>query len=190
LVDQSIPQNPEIQKLVKHWRTPFEKYVKAVIGEAIDDFDQTLCQRGECTIGNLITDAMLKSRNESDVNAALINAGGIRAGLIKGNITRESINTILPFENFLVDIEMTGQNVTDMLESVVSRWKNKLSGKRVTSFIQVSGIRFKYDSSIMFYDRVLEVQIRNPKTEEFERIDLGKTYKIVTVNFLSDGGDG
>ncbi|CAI2172712.1 10956_t:CDS:2 [Funneliformis geosporum] len=133
LVDQSIPQDPEVQKLVKQWREPFDKYVKMVIGEAEDDYDQLNCQRGECTMGNLITDAMLESRNNSDVHAAFMNAGGIRAGLLKGNITRENVVTVLPFDNSLVEIKMTGQNVTDMLESVVSRWENKLSRKKITN---------------------------------------------------------
>ncbi|CAG8667965.1 7670_t:CDS:2 [Funneliformis mosseae] len=188
LVDQSIPQDPGVLELVKKWREPFDKYVKIVIGKAKDDFNQLNCQRGECTMGNLITDAMLESRNNS--HAALMNAGGIRASLLKGNITRENVITVLPFENSLVEIEMTGQNITDMLEGVVSRWENKLSRKKITSFIQVSGIRFTYDSSRMMYDRVLEVKIRNPKTRKFESINLSEPYKILTNDFISNTGDG
>jgi 2',3'-cyclic-nucleotide 2'-phosphodiesterase (5'-nucleotidase family) len=139
-------------------------------------------------MGNLVADAMLVSRNES--NAAIMNAGGIRAGLLKGNITLANINTILPFKNFIVEIKMTGQNVTDMLESVVSRYKNKISKKPITSFIQVSGIRFKYDSTKVIYNRVTDIIIRNPETELFEFIDSNKVYKILTVDFVSNTGDG
>ncbi|CAG8577893.1 5'-nucleotidase [Rhizophagus irregularis DAOM 181602=DAOM 197198] len=188
LVDQSVTQDSKVLDLVEKWRAPFDDYVKTVIGTADDEFVQSTCQQEECSIGNLVTDAMLVSRNES--NAALVNAGGLRAGLFKGNITLADINTVLPFKNFLVEIKMTGQNVTDMLESVVGRYKNKISNKTVTSFIQVSGIRFKYDSTKLIYNRVTDVKIRNPKTGIFEFIDSNSIYKILTNDFVSNTGDG
>jgi 2',3'-cyclic-nucleotide 2'-phosphodiesterase (5'-nucleotidase family) len=138
-------------------------------------------------MGNLITDAMIASRNHA--NAALINSGSIRAGLLRGNITLANIFTVLPFENYLVEISLTGKNITDMLEGVVSRWKNKISKERITSFIQVSGLRFKYNSTKPIYDRISEIQISNTGGI-FEFINLNKTYKIVTDDFVSHGGDG
>jgi len=190
LVDQSISQDREIQNLVEKWREPFESYTKKIIGVAAGEFDQSTCQIEECSMGNLITDAMLASRNpKKDVNAAIFNSGGIRAGLLKGNITLANILTILPFENSLVEINMTGQNITDMLEGVVSRWRNIVSHRRITSFIQVSGIRFKYNSTKSVYNRILDVKIRNPNGI-FDPITLNKTYKIVTNDFVSHAGDG
>jgi len=142
-------------------------------------------------MGNLVTDAMLllPRSPKNDVNAAIMNSGGIRAGLLKGNITLADILTILPFENSLVEIKMTGQNITDMLESVVSRWRNIVSHKRVTGFIQVSGLRFKYNSTRPVYDRILDVNISNTNGI-FEPITLNKTYKIVTDDFVAHTGDG
>ncbi|CAG8738206.1 6001_t:CDS:2, partial [Ambispora leptoticha] len=191
LVDQSIPQDPKIADLVKQWREPFDQYTKTVIGKASAPFDQLSCQRSECTMGSLVLDSFLWSqRKTSKVNAAFLNSGGIRAGLMEGNITRENIITILPFSNAMVILDMSGQNITDMLESATGRWKNIISGKRVTSFIQLSGIRFKYDSSKPVFNRVLEVNIQNSDTEIFEPLDLKKIYKIVTVDFIANTGDG
>ncbi|CAG8506425.1 18614_t:CDS:2 [Dentiscutata erythropus] len=191
LVNQSIPQDPEIAELVKQWREPFDKYTKTVIGNAIAPFYQSSCQKTECTMGNLVLDSFLWSQRKiSKVNAAIMNAGGIRSGLMKGNITRENILTILPFSNSMVILDMSGQNITDLLESATGRWKNIISGKKVTSFIQLSGIRFKYDSSKPIFKRVLEVSIQNHDTEVFESLDLKKIYKIVTVDFVANTGDG
>ncbi|GBC07110.1 hypothetical protein RclHR1_07260001 [Rhizophagus clarus] len=188
LVDQSIAQDPNVQDLVEKWRAPFDNYIKKVIGVSDGDFDQVTCQQEECSMGNLVADAMLVTRNES--NAAIINSGGIRSGILKGNITLADVNTILPFKNFLVEIDMTGQNITDMLESAVGRYKNKISKKAVTSFVQVSGIRFKYDSSKLIYNRITSITIRNPKTGLFELIDSNEIYKIVTIDFITNTGDG
>ncbi|RIB16001.1 Metallo-dependent phosphatase-like protein [Gigaspora rosea] len=191
LVDQSIPQDPEITKLVKQWREPFDNYTKTVIGKAVAPFDERSCQKTECTMGNLISDSFLWSQRKiNKVNSAFINSGGIRAGLMEGNITLENIITILPFTGSLVILDLNGQNITDLLETTTGRWKNIISGKKVTSFIQVSGIRFKYDSSKPIFNRILEVNIQNRDTEVFEPLDLKKTYKIVTVDFVANTGDG
>ncbi|CAG8489140.1 9278_t:CDS:2 [Scutellospora calospora] len=191
LVDQSIPQDPEVVNLVKQWRKPFDEYAKTVIGSAADEFDQQSCQKSECTMGNLILDSFLWSiRKINKVNVAFMNAGGIRAGLLKGNITRENVLTILPFGNSMVILDMNSKNITDMLESVTGRSTNIISGKQVTSFIQVSGIRFIYDSSKPIFKRVLDVHIQNSDTEEFEPLDPNKSYKIITLDFVANTGDG
>ncbi|CAG8570733.1 9020_t:CDS:2 [Ambispora leptoticha] len=192
LVDQSIPQDPEIKSLVSSWRQPFDEFVKAVIGEAKEDFDQSKCQDAECQMGNLVTDAMLNYRTKSSirVNAALINAGGIRTGLLKGNITIENILTVLPFGSSLVDIDVTGKNITDILESVVGKNKNIVSGKPVTSFIQISGIQFTYNSSKEIFKRVVEVKIRDPSTKEYTMLDPKQVYTLTTLDFVANTGDG
>jgi len=191
LVDKSISQDPDVQELVENWREPFEGYIKRVIGVAKGEFDQSTCQSEECTMGNLISDSMLVTsrRSKKIVNAAILNSGGIRAGLLKGNITWANIMTILPFENSVVKINMTGQNITNMLESVVSRWRNVVSHRRITSFIQVSGIKFEYNSTKPMYDRIVDAKIAD-SNGIFEPITLNKTYVIVTNDFITQSGDG
>ncbi|CAH1759402.1 13549_t:CDS:2 [Entrophospora sp. SA101] len=189
LLNQSIPQDPNLDKLVKEWKLPFENYTKTVIGRAESAFDQKACQLKECEMGNLLTDSMLWARK--DVPFAFVNSGSIRSGLSKGNITIEYVKTILPFGNSLVEIDVTGQNITDMLESAASRLRNIISNKPVTSFIQVSGLKFKYDSSKKVYERILEVKIRNPNNNDnYEDLDLNKTYKALTLDFIANTGDG
>ncbi|KAG9293103.1 hypothetical protein G9A89_016465 [Geosiphon pyriformis] len=191
LIDQSIPQDLYVKKLVSAWRKPFDEHSKTVIGEAQDNFDQTRCQKFECEMGNLVADSMLWARSKnSDVVAAFINSGGIRAGLLKGNVTIGNTVTILPFGNRLVEIKLSGQNITDMLENVVGRKVNKISGKPVTSFIQVSGIQFQYDSSKEIYKRIVMVKIWDPTLKQYTLIDPLKIYTIVTVDFTARTGDG
>ncbi|CAG8507670.1 4734_t:CDS:2 [Dentiscutata heterogama] len=210
LIDQSIPQDLGLANLVSQWRSPFDKYTNITIGNAIDAFDQSKCQTEECTIGNLIADSFLwyfqrdtSSKLKANVsilnatkfdtmkiNAAIINAGGIRAGLSEGHITKANILTILPFNNSLVILPLTGKDISDVLETVVGRSRNIISGKRVSSFIQVSGIRFKYDSSKPIFERLIEIKIWNWNTKMFESIASDKIYEIATIDFIANGGDG
>ncbi|CAG8621592.1 17295_t:CDS:2 [Acaulospora morrowiae] len=191
LVGQSIPPDTAVEKLVKKWRAPFKKYAETIIGYANLPFEYNCQKHRECAMGNLVTDSILWSmRKILKVHAAFINSGGIRAGILKGNVTLNDILTILPFGNELVKLKLTGQNITDLLESAVSRGINKISGKKVTSFIQVSGLRFVLDSSKPIYHRVQEVQIQNNESKLFEELDLEKVYDIITLDFVANTGDG
>ena len=57
------------------------------------------CRYQECTVGNLLADA-LKTTGNSDVG--FVNGGAIRSSLNKGNLTRSQIMSIAPFFNNLI----------------------------------------------------------------------------------------
>ena len=61
--------------------------------------ENVLCRRQECTLGNLITDAIKKFGN---AEISLINGGSIRNSMKKGNLTRAQIINILPWFNNIV----------------------------------------------------------------------------------------
>ncbi|KAF9180734.1 hypothetical protein BGZ51_005922 [Haplosporangium sp. Z 767] len=213
LVKHSIPADPHLLKKIDGWRKEFEEWGQTVLGVATDSFDQDSCKQGECTMGNLVTDAMLEhartpslSAISSNINMlehdehrdlvdgrpwtdlAFINSGGIRSGLPAGNITIEMIMTTSPFGNGLVQAQMTGEEILAMLEAV-SSGRYKKSRKLVTSNIQISGMRYTYDSSrprsetrlikaeVLGYDRV------------WREIKKRKLYWVVTLDFLLTGGD-
>ncbi|CAG8437235.1 9854_t:CDS:2 [Scutellospora calospora] len=203
LIDQSISQDSGLVNLISKWRAPFDKYTNITIGNAIGAFDQSKCQIEECTIGNLIADSLLwycqqnisnklntTKLDTKQINAAFINAGEIRAGLLEGRITKANILTILPFKSSLVILPLTGKNITDLLETVVGKSDNIISGKKVSSFIQVSGIRFKYDNSKPVFERLIEVRVWSWNTNIFELIVGDKIYDIATNDFVANGGDG
>ncbi|CAG8500254.1 13897_t:CDS:2 [Racocetra persica] len=209
LIDQSIPQDLVLVNLVSQWRSPLDKYTNIIIGNALDAFDHSKCQLEECTIGNLIADSLLwycqqnisgklNYTKASDttkfditkINAAFINAGEIRAGLLEGPITKANILTIIPFNSSLVILPLTGKNISDLLETAVGRSHNIISGKEVNGFIQVSGIRVKYDSSKPIFERLIEIKVWSWDTRIFESIVNDRIYDIATIDFVASGGDG
>jgi len=129
---------------------------------------------------------MLAYRLNSSENApafALINGGGVRATIDEGPITRGEVLTAFPFGNAIVEVTLTGQRLWDTLEGIVSG-VNLDNGKPVTSFLQVSrGIVIKYNPAANNGSRLLSVTLGD------KPLDKAAEYRVVTVDFLSGGGD-
>ncbi|KIV90644.1 hypothetical protein PV10_07927 [Exophiala mesophila] len=178
-------QDPELQLQVDSWRGPFEEFAAQEVGMSLVELDQTTCQRQECLLGDFMADAMFEYRlNSSDsVDFALINAGGIRATIDEGPITRGEILTSFPFGNSIVEITLTGDELWGVLEGIMTRI-NQNNGRPVTSFLQVSrGIAIEYNPANENGTKLVGVTIGD------EPLDLEAEYNIVTLDFLAGGGD-
>ena len=96
-----------IEAIVGEW----SKKVSEALGEVIG-YSQTGIERG-WPLFNLFVDAWLWSHPEADI--AISNFGGFREAIHPGEITRADIVACWPFENDLVEVELTGQQVADNL---------------------------------------------------------------------------
>ncbi|RDW66488.1 hypothetical protein BP6252_10123 [Coleophoma cylindrospora] len=180
-------QDPGLQAQIKAWRGPFEEFAAQVVGESLVELDQTTCQLQECLLGDFMADAMLSYRlNQSNTaDCAIINAGGIRATIDVGPITRGEVLSSFPFGNAIVEITLTGQDVWDAVEGSLSK-VNPVNGNKVTSSVQLSKqIRVVYNPSNAVGSMISSIDIGADLTP----IDLAATYNIVTLDFLAGGGD-
>ncbi|KAK2052582.1 5'-nucleotidase domain-containing protein [Colletotrichum caudatum] len=180
-------QDPGLQAQIEAWRGPFEAFAAEVVGVSNVELDQTLCQRQECLLGNVMTDAMyeyrLNSSDSSPPDFALINAGGIRATIDKGDVTRGEVLTSFPFGNSIVEVAYKGADVRKVLEGAVSR-VNQFNGQPITSGFQVSrNIVVEYDPAADNGSRLVSVAVGG------EPLDDERDYRVVTLDFLAGGGD-
>ncbi|KAG0205977.1 hypothetical protein BGX28_002527 [Mortierella sp. GBA30] len=210
LVEHTISADPRLLKKIDGWRSEFEEWGQTVLGVAEGSFDQNSCKQRECTMGNLVADAMLEhARTPSltttglslnnflneDTNGprawtdlAFINSGGIRSGLPAGNITIEMIMTTSPFSNGLALIQMTGAEILEMLEAI-SAGSYKKTRKLVTSNIQISGLRYTFDSSRpLEAEHLLKAEVQG-HDQVWREINPTKLYWVVTLDFVLTGGD-
>jgi 2',3'-cyclic-nucleotide 2'-phosphodiesterase (5'-nucleotidase family) len=104
------------------------------------DSHYVFCRYEECSLGNLISDAIKVAAN---AEVAILNGGGVRNNLPKGNITSSKVIDILPWYSYLVSKQMPGQVIWDALEFGVSKYPNAFGG-----YPQVSGITFDLDTSV------------------------------------------
>lgn len=182
-------QDPEVQALVDSWRGPFEEFAAQVIGFTENELDQTQCQSGDCLLGQVMSDAMLEYRLNQTVGLptrpdfAFINAGGVRATIEAGNITRGGVLTSFPFGNAIVEITLSGAEVRAVLEGAVSRI-NQNNGRPITSWFQVSdNIKIVHSPDKEAGNRLRRVWIGGELLED------DREYRIVTLDFLAGGGD-
>jgi 5'-nucleotidase len=116
---------------------------------------------------------------------AIVNAGGIRATIDQGPITRGEVLTAFPFSNAVVEVTLTGERLWATLEGIMSR-VNVDNGKAVTSFLQVSrGVRIEYAPVAANSSSSVLVSV----TIGDKPLDKAAEYKIVTVDFIAGGGD-
>lgn len=155
-----------------------KKVLDTIIGKTKTDLNgvREIVRGKESNLGNFVTEAM---KVKSGADLAITNGGGIRDSISAGDITIGQIHTVFPFTNFLVLIEASGQDIVDALEYGTDAYP-EVAGK----FPQVSGISYTLDVNEKVGTRVKDVLINGSP------IDLKKTYKLATNDFMAAGGDG
>ena len=124
-------------------------------------------------LGNLFTDALLASVPGADV--ALNNSsGGLRADLPQGELTYGSVYEVMPFDNLVVPLRLTGKQLRLVFATFLQ------SGARIIGF---SGIRVRGQCSGGSLDVVLSRPSGAPVTD-------GESLLVVVSDFLATGGDG
>lgn len=167
----------------------FEKYkdlltsLAETVGATAEVLDATSfsSRTKETNVGNFIADVYRKATN-SDV--ALVNGGSIRADLTynPGVLTKRDVLSILPFNNPVVKIEISGKVLRETLEHGVAR---SAEDNEPGHFPQISGMSFRFDTTKPAGARVSNILVGGKPLDE------NKTYTLATSDFLvSRGGDG
>lgn len=181
-ITNSTSEDADLKAQITEWSKAFVPYQRTVIGYAQKPLVQSTCKTAECTLGDFSTDAMEDYRPNSTVGA-LINAGGMRTEIDAGNVTMQHALECFPFGNALVELDFTGEDLWNVFEGIVSKVNTK-NGKAVMSFVQVSrNIQFTYNPNNPVGSRLITLLIQG------QPIDIKKTYRIITLDYLANGGD-
>lgn len=146
----------------------------------------------ETNLGDLVADAY-KAIGGAD--CAIVNGGGIRADISKGDITYENIIAVHPYGNALCVVKATGQQIVDALEMASRTCPSENGG-----FLQVSGITYTIDTTIPSHvsvdDNKMFVSVDGARRVKDVKINgaavnLTKTYTLASHDYmLKDAGDG
>ncbi|SEA67941.1 2',3'-cyclic-nucleotide 2'-phosphodiesterase/5'-or 3'-nucleotidase, 5'-nucleotidase family [Oribacterium sp. KHPX15] len=151
-----------------------------------------MVRRAETNLGDLCADAY---RDQTGADIGIINGGGIRAGIQKGDVTYGDIINVNPFGDTIVVIEAKGQQIIDVLE-----WGAKNIPDEDGGFIQVSGLSYEIDASVksgakkddkgMCTGFEGKRRVKNVKVGD-NPIDPSKTYTVAGINYLlQENGNG
>ena len=181
LLDASVAEDEAIKARVAELGGPIEEMKTRVVADAAEVIvgDRDVCRAMECSMGNLVADAMLDRVKDQGIDIAIQNGGGLRASIDAGEVTMGEVLTVLPFQNTLSTFEVTGETIVAALENGVSEMEEG-AGR----FPQVAGMSFTVDPSAEAGSRISDVMVGG------EPIDLGKTYGAVSNNYVRNGGDG
>ena len=180
--DQGPGLQPDqnVASLVNDAAAAVDPLVNQIIGQASADILRSENAAGESTLGNLIADAQ---RSAMGTDVAFMNPGGIRADMSAGQVTWGDVFTIQPFNNDLVKMELTGQQIVDLLNQ---QW----AGQPYARILKTSGISYTWsdgdgDANTLADNAVVSSSISingNP-------IDLNATYSVTVNSFMAAGGD-
>jgi len=164
-----LPPHPLVAQRIAHFRA----VVAAEIGPPIGRAEVRLTRKynRESSLGCFVADAM---RDAGQADIAVTNAGGLRADIPAGELTRAHVLDAFPFVDRIVTVEIAGRDLRGVLEQGCSLQ---------SGLIQAAGLRAVYDLRRPNGQRVLEVTVGG------HPLDDAKGYRVATNAFLAQGGD-
>lgn len=183
-VNEEVAEDPAIRPVFEKYRGLLEQLAVGVGRTAVELDALSLSSRTkETNIGNFIAEAY---RNAVGADIGFVNGGSIRADLTyaPGPLTKRDVLSILPFNNPIVKVEVSGKLLKQILEHGVAR-SGPGEDNEPGRFPQVAGVRFEYDAAKPAGSRVVSITVGGKPATDAE------TYTIATSDFLvTRGGDG
>jgi 5'-nucleotidase len=169
-----LTPDPEAAKLLAAVEKRVAHLTQRRIGQAAACLARTQSPAGESALGNLIADAQRKAMG---ADFAFMNPGGLRADLEAGEVTWGQLFAVQPFNNYLVKMELTGQQIYDLLNQQFP------PGRSLHRLLQVSGLTYTWDNKLPGPARIVEVR------RDGKPIDRAARYTVTANSFLAEGGD-
>ena len=171
LIDSSIPDDPTVDQMLVAY-APKVRELETVIGKLKGELRKGGVGAG--SLGNFVTDGILteaRLKLGNSVNLAVTNAGGLRKNTItEGDLRQRDIFELLPFENALVEFDMTGAQVLQLLKEVVSH-RDAQAGARI-KYVNDANNRPQLES------------VRLLINDQEKEIDPNAIYKVICIDYL------
>jgi 5'-nucleotidase len=174
ITDSTVINNKKISDFI----APYKKHLNEQLDESLctTPIDLTRVDgKLESSLGNLMADICFEQGNpvfekqtNKSIDFVLFNYGGIRAPIPKGNITARNAFEVMPFENELVVVELSGKKVTELLQYL---FVNKKAHP-------ISKLRLKLNNETFQDVTINDIAFDNTKN-----------YLVLTSDYLQEGGD-
>jgi 2',3'-cyclic-nucleotide 2'-phosphodiesterase/3'-nucleotidase len=171
---QTPAVDPDIQAIVDKATQAVGPTLNEVLGEAVVDLTRTQSTTpyGDSSLGNWASQA---TKDAAQTSFAFTNNGGLRCDLLRGDIKAGDIWALMPFDDTIYTMKMTGAQIKVVLEDAVQD-----GGKG----IQVAGLSFTYDPTKPTMNRVTSM-----RQADGTPLELTQTYTVATNDFMATGGD-
>jgi len=174
-IDSAFNEKAAYKKLIAPYKNKMIAEINSVISYApknINRYDGKM----QSSLGNLLADLcyeraniIFKERTGKEIDFSVFNYGGIRASISKGAVTNKNPFELMPFENNLVVVELSGKKIMELVDYFI---KNK-SAHPLSKNIEL----------LINTDASYQLKINNQKFDPTEN------YFVLTSDYLQSGGD-
>ena len=175
IIAEELPSNKHIEAVIDPYKINLDKSMTKILSYSTDTYSKN-DGNYNTAIGNLMADAIMelsnpifKSRTGKNLDMVLLNHGGIRSVLSKGNITTRTAYSLMPFENSVIVVALKGTVIMEMTSYL------KEFGKPHP----ISGLELVLNSDNTY----------NTILIGGEPVEMEKTYHVATNDYLYKGGD-
>ena len=165
----------EIDNYIKPFRDNIDADLSAVLAYNPENLEKS-GGKWQTNIGNFLADVTLQKGNEMSlkqqnktVDICLLNHGGIRSIIPKGNVTARNAFEVMPFENTAIVVSLKGEDVIEMVKYIINEKKPH----------PLAGMSFKIDKNNQPQNILINLK----------PLELDEIYNVITSDYLSNGGD-
>lgn len=199
----AFPRVAEVKEITDAALAEAEEIGNQPVGEITADITTAYSggrrddRAAESTLGGLVANALRDGVADfADPDLGLTNPGGLRADLLfdgdtesnpldeNGVVTFAEANAVLPFNNTVAIVEMTGAQIKEVLEQ---QWQTNADGTvPQRPYLQLGmsdNVQVTADATRPRGDRITSVRI------DGEPLDAAASYTVSTLSFLAQGGD-
>jgi 2',3'-cyclic-nucleotide 2'-phosphodiesterase (5'-nucleotidase family) len=167
--DSLAPLDSQLVYLYLPYKRKLEQEISRVISVTKEEMVKN---RPESKLTNFLADLLLEEGQKEavnfDISFSYFNYGGIRTFLPKGEITVGKIFELMPFENEMVFLRLSGMQVQEFLNNIAAKGGDSLGG-----------VRFKISAG-----KATAIEMNG------EPLRLNNDYWLVTNDYVASGGDG
>ncbi|TVZ25367.1 5'-nucleotidase [Gillisia sp. Hel_I_86] len=174
-IDNTIIADTSIENYIK----PYAQHLNSTL-DSVLAYNPTSLDKNDgklnTALGNMMADLIMeqanpifKSRTGKNIDMVLLNHGGIRSGIGKGAVTTRTGFKLMPFENEIVVVELSGKKLLEMLTYL----------ENAKTAHPISGLELKVDRDFKTMNATINGELI--KAEE--------TYFVATSDYLQQGGD-
>lgn len=174
-INDSIPPTDSIEAFI----SPYRKRVNDVLDSALSYAPYVISKTDgayNSTAGNLMADIVLleanpvfNARSQKDIDFVVLNHGGIRSSISVGKVSARTAYEIMPFDNTIVVVELSGKSVRDLIAHLIN-------SERAHPIAGIQIVLAKNGS-------LQSVNIQGAPFDE------NRTYNVATSSYLVEGGD-
>ena len=190
-VTEKTPLDPEIAKLGEPYDQETQAWLSRAIGESAEELTAQDARFRDTAIIDLIQRVQLEAGHADVSLAASFNP---QARIPKGPVTVRDIAGLYEYENTLVTLELTGQQLKDALEHSAQYFREYEPGKSLNELVDqripgfnfdiAEGVSYEIDVSKPFGQRIQNLKFKGQPLMPTQKL------RVVTNNYRVNGGGG